>query len=84
MNFSQKVINNNKTIQVTRTHSIRRFTNNLRTINWQNKNILIYLRVSYGKQKDCFGKIVNFYNDGNYETEDDLWLAFNAFKEKQA
>lgn len=81
MNFTLKVIKNSRIIQRLRTHSIRRFTNNLRTINWQDRGISAYLRVNYGKQKDCFGKITTFYNDGWYSSKSDLWLAFNAFKE---
>ena len=82
MNFTFKVIKNNKVIQRVQTHSIRRFYNHIRTINWQNRPSKAYLRVSYGKYTDCFGKMVNFYNDGEYETKEDLWLAFNVFKEK--
>ena len=81
MNFTLKVFKNNKVIQRVQTHSIRRFTNQLRTINWQESPLKVYLRVSYGKQKDCFRKLVTFYNDGWYETENNLWLAFNAFLE---
>lgn len=79
MNFTLKVIKNRKTIQSVRTHSVRRFTNNLRTINWTKPYPSVHLRVSYGKQKDTFGKMVTFYNDGNYDNKTDLWQAFNAF-----
>lgn len=81
MNSTLKVIKKGETIQKVRTHSTRRFLNHLRTINWRNGPLNVYLRVSYGKQEDCFGKLVNFYNDGWYQTEGDLWLAFNAFRE---
>lgn len=83
MNFTLKVIKNNRAIQRVQTHSPRRFINKLRTINWQNNDLKIYLKDNYGKQKDCFGKLVTFYNDGEYDNENDLWLAFNAFKEKE-
>lgn len=81
MNFTLKVIENNRTIPRARTHSLRRFINNLRTINWRDRPS-VYLRVSYGKKEDCFGKMSNFYNDGWYGNGHDLWLAFNAFKEE--
>lgn len=83
--FLLKTIELGKTTHKCGTHSIWRFTKYLRTINWQESkkfNGSVYLRVSYGKQEDCFGKLVNFYNDGLYENEDDLWLAFKAFTEK--
>lgn len=73
MNFTLKVIENNRTIQRVQTHSLRSFTNSLRTINWLEPHLKVYLRVSYGE---------GYFNDGLYEKEKDLWLAFNAFKEK--
>jgi len=83
MNFFLKIIKKNGEIVFKcQTHSIRRFLKNLRMIKWQDESISAYLRVSYGKGKDVFGKIVTFYNDGWYETEEDLWLAFEAFMEK--
>lgn len=82
MNFTFKVIKNNKVIQKCQTHSVRRFINRLRTINWQNVGLKVYLRVNYGKHEDNFGKKVTFYNDGLYESKEDLWCTFNAFKEE--
>ncbi len=81
MNFTFKVIKDGQVIQAVRTHSIRRFLNNLRTINWQDGGIKTYLRVSYGKKICNFGCLCDFYNDGWYENKKDLWFAFNAFKE---
>lgn len=80
MNFTLKATTNDKTIQRARTHSLRRFSDNLRTINWQNGPLKVYLRVNYDKREDCHGKMSVFYNDGTYQNEKDLWLAFNAFK----
>lgn len=82
MNFTYKVVRNGKEIDRLRTHSIRRFLSHLRTINWCNGRPSVYLRVSYGKHIDNFGKFVTFYNDGDYENKDDLWQAFEAFTEK--
>lgn len=82
MNFTLKVTKNRANIQMVRTHSVRRFLNNLRTINWQNGPLKVYLRVSYEKQVCNFGCLCNFYNDGWYENKENLWLAFDAFKEE--
>lgn len=81
-NYTLKVIKNRVTIQIVRTHSIRRFINNLRTINWKNGGVKVYLRVNYRKKVDVFGKLSTFYNDGWYKAKEDLWSAFNAFKEE--
>ena len=82
MNFTLRVIKNRQVVQTVRTHSIRRFLNNLRTINWKDGGIKVYLRVNYGKKIDVFGRLSTFYNDGWYKTKEDLWQAFNAFTEK--
>ena len=82
MNFLLKFTKNGDMTYKCHTRSIRRFLNNLRTIKWKDGGVLVYLRVSYGKEKDCFGKMVNFYNDGWYEDSEDLWFAFKAFTEK--
>lgn len=62
------------------TTSIRRFLNHVRTIKW-GKDTLAYLRVSYGKDKDNYGKWQNFYNDGDYTNKKDFTQALNAFLE---
>ncbi len=38
-----------------------------------------YVKVAYGKAKNNSGEIVDFYNDGIYETEEELIHAFKAF-----
>lgn len=81
MNFTLKVIRENKVVQTVRTHSKRRFLNSLRTINWGDEGIKACLRVSYGKQKDVWDKMATFYNDGFYEKKEEFWQAFKAFKE---
>jgi hypothetical protein len=62
------------------TSSIRRFYNHIRTIKW-GSGTLAYLRVSYGKDKDIHGKIINFYNDGEYTNKKEFGDALNAFLE---
>ncbi len=64
------------------TKSIRRFLNYVRTINWSNDLKKIYLRISYGKYKDSFGKLTTFYNDGWYFDQPDFNLALKAFLEE--
>jgi hypothetical protein len=81
MNFMLKVIKNGKIIIRVQPRSIRRFIKSLRSINWQDRGISAYLRINYGKQKGCFKNTITFYNDGWYKTKNDLWKAFNAFKE---
>ena len=80
-NYTFKLLENNKVVRILRTHSKRRFLNGLRTIKWDSSTLEVYLRVYYGRFKDCFNKETNFYNDGFYQTKDDLWQAFEAFDE---
>jgi hypothetical protein len=77
-NFTCKVILEGKTVDSIRTHSLRTFLKYLRTINWSNSAIKVYLRVSYGYK---IGD-VTAYNSGTYSNKHDLWLAFNAFNEE--
>lgn len=81
-NFTFRVIKNGKTIDECRTHSKRRFYGKIRTINWQNKPLKVYLRVYYGKHLSNFGKIERFWNDGYYDSRKDLMLALNAFMDE--
>ncbi|MEM4326304.1 MAG: hypothetical protein QXU40_03305, partial [Candidatus Pacearchaeota archaeon] len=78
-NFTFRVIKNGKTIQKCQTHSKRRFYDRIRTIKWQDGVDKVYLRVSYGRGIDNFGRVTNFYNDGEYENKKDLFFALSAF-----
>ena len=80
-NFTFRVIKNSKTIDKCQTHSKRRFYNRIRTIKWKEGVEKVYLRVSYGKGLDNYGKVTNFYNDGEYTTKNDLLFALSAFTE---
>jgi len=80
-NFTYRVIKNGKTIDKCQTHSKQRFYNRIRTIKWKDGVEKVYLRVSYGKGLDNFGKVTNFYNDGEYKTKKDLLFALSAFTE---
>lgn len=81
MNFTYKLIKNESVIERYETHSKRKFYNKIRTINWNSPYQKVYLRVSYGKSMTNFGKIENFWNDGDYFNYKDLKLAFDAFTE---
>jgi len=80
-NFTFRVIKNGKTVDRCQTHSKRRFYSRIRSINWRDGVKKVYLRVSYGKDLDNFGKVTNFYNDGEYKTKRDLLFALSAFAE---
>ena len=80
-NFTFRVIKNGKTIDRYETHSKRGFYRKIRTIKWKDGVEKVYLRVSYGRGIDNFGKVTNFYNDGEYKTRKDLLFAMSAFTE---
>lgn len=40
-----------------------------------------YVKVSYGKRKSNMGKYENFYNDGTYQSKEELIHALHAFTE---
>lgn len=81
LNLSYKVIKNGKVIDRYRTRSKRRFLYRARTINWKKKHLKVYLRVSYGKHLTNYGKLDNFWNDGEYRTKKEFWIALRAFLE---
>lgn len=78
-NFTFRVIKSGKSIGRCRTHSKRRFYNRIRSINWQNKPLRVYLRIYYGKHLSNLMRIEPFWNDGYYENKKDLMLALSAF-----
>jgi len=81
-NYTFKISMDGKTVKVVRTHSLRKFSTHLRTINWQKSPLKVYLRVSYGQKKCIDGCVCTFYNDGSYENEADLLFAFDAFRKQ--
>ena len=76
-----RIYKNNKLIRRFDSSFIRRFTNQLRTVGWRNGPLMVYLRITYGRHEDNFGKFVQFDNKGEYTTKKDLWAAFKAFTE---
>lgn len=81
LNFTFRAIKSSQTIDRCQTHSKRRFFNKIRSINWQNSHLKVYLRINYGKKICNLGCLCSFYNDGEYETKQDLLEAFTAFTE---
>jgi len=77
-----RVVKNGKVIDRYETRSKRAFYTHARSIKWEDRDKKVYLRVSYGKYLDNFGKLTNFYNDGWYDNKKDLLLALRAFTER--
>lgn len=82
-NYTFVVKENGIKVQRLQTHHYRKFLEGLKQIKWENRSLKIYLRVNYGKHKDVWGKLSEFYNDGWYENKEDFWLAFNNFKDEE-
>ena len=82
LNFTMRVAKNGKVIERYETRSKRAFYTHIGSIKWEEGVEKVYLRVSYGKHLDNFGKLTNFYNDGWYDNEKDLLLALKAFTEE--
>lgn len=80
-NYTFRVYKNNKLIQRCSTHSRRRFLWHIGTINWQLKPLKVSLRVFYGKHRNVFNLVSEFFNEGDYFTKKDLLQAFKAFDE---
>ena len=59
----------------------RRFLYYTRLINWKNGISKVYLKVIYGKDKDAYGKMIVFQNEGTYTNKKDFELALKAFLE---
>ena len=82
-NYIFKIYKNREILQECRTHSIMRFLNNIRTINWINTPLKCYIKVSYEKKKCIDGCICEFMNDGWYTNKKDFMFAFNAFRKEK-
>lgn len=80
MNFTIITTSHGQKVQRLECASIRRFYRHVRTIKWQ-VGTSVYVRVSYGKYIDNFGKKITFYNDGIYTSKNDLFFALDAFTE---
>lgn len=80
-NYTYEVRNNGLVVDRCQTHSKRRFYRRIRTLKWKNGHTKVHLRISYGKDKNVFGKFVNFYNHGEYTNPEELLNALTAFDE---
>ncbi len=78
-NYTLKLYKNNGKVEKVRTKKKRRFLKILRTVNWQLGIKNAYIKVSYGKDLDNFGKRSEFYNDGYYDNKKELLLVFKYF-----
>lgn len=83
MKFHFKLLNCSQVVKVSTSKSSRRFLNKLALINFENGQVKVYLKVSYGIGKCVNGKLVKFYNDGWYLDRKSLFQALDAFREVQ-
>lgn len=81
MKFHIKKYKSEKMIQKSWTSKKRKILSILHRLNFENGNSMAYLRVEYGRYPNNRGKEVTFYNSGCYFNQQDLMLAFEAFKE---
>ncbi len=77
-----KIYKTDGKIETVRTKKEKRFLKFIRTVNWQNSIKKAYIKVSYGKRMCANNCLCEFYNDGSYETKQELVEAFNYFDDK--
>ena len=82
MKYSTKIYKNNKVVQTIRSSKIRSFLKKIRSVNFKEQEIKVYLKVESGILLDNFGKYSKGDNEGTYDNHVDFWHAFNAFTEK--
>jgi len=73
-----KIYEKDKTIERHRTKKTRRIFNLVRRVK-KSELTRFYIKVTYGRAKDCNGKMATFYNDGFYTTKKGLLFAFRCF-----
>jgi len=78
-NYNVKLLLRTATGNMYRSSNLRSFFLRLSRLVSSQKSFPIYLRVSYGRSRDCFNRLVEFYNDGDYTNKKDLMHAFRAF-----
>ena len=82
VNYSLKVYKNGRMVKKRVTHFYGSFLKSLALVNWQLRGQKYYLRVAYGKRRDNYGKMTDFYNDGEYCNKKDFMFALRAFREE--
>ncbi len=73
MHYKFQITNSRGTISKYFTHSKRLFLKKLRTIKFVEDGLKVFIRVNYGDDS---------HNEGEYETEIDVWNAVNAFMQE--
>jgi len=81
MKFYFKATDYGQRIKVSTSKNSRKLVNKLALVNFENGQIKVYLRLTYGIGKDTRGKMVQFYNDGWYDDRHLLMEALTAFRE---
>lgn len=82
-NYTLKLYTNNEKIETFRTKKKKRFLRNIRTKNWENRDIKrAFLKVSYGKKICNFGCLCEFYNDTYCYNKEELLEMFKYFDDK--
>ncbi len=80
LNYTYKIKKDKKIVQRLSTHSLRVFLRELRTINFLQSSIEVYVRVFYGNSLCNRGCVCPSYNDGWYTRQKDLDFALQAFR----
>lgn len=80
-NYLCKICKKDGKVDRLETNKKQRFYNYVRTIKWGNSILKAYVRVSYGRHTDCFGKTSAFHNEGNYYNKEDFIESLKAFDE---
>lgn len=70
--YTLKIYETSGKIETVRTKKRKRFFKFLRTINWQSGIKKSYIKVSYGKKVCIDGCLCEFWNDGYYNTKEEL------------
>lgn len=81
MKYILKVLDGRRIVRRVQTDNRRVFAQKLASLRHKSRAEKWYLRVNYGKRKDNFGKLVDFYNDGDYTNKKQLVQAYKAFIE---
>ena len=81
--YFAKVIKKGKMAQMAHTAISSRFLSFIKAVSFPElkkiPNSHLYIKVVYGKSLDNYGKLREFYNDGEYTNRKDLNLAVRAF-----
>ena len=79
-----KTFKTEKTVPTVYTNSIVRFLYWIRhSVFPKNGKKQVYIRVSYGKKKDIYGKMSLFINEGKYNNAKDLIFAGETFAKQR-